>query len=176
MGKNLGKKSCFQSTIKPKTLRFIIVKKTFLIIFLTIASLSAQSQIGGKAIYSFLDLPIPARTSALGGNLIGVKDDDVNLIFQNPALLNKGMHNQLSFSYINYIADINYSNVAYMRSYDKIGHFVISMQNVGYGKFQEADEYGQITGTFKANDMSLNLAYAYDMDSSLTYGIALKTI
>jgi hypothetical protein len=134
------------------------------------------AQIGGRAIYSFLELPIPARTAALGGNLIGVKDDDINLSFQNPALLNSGMNNQLSLNYINYIADVNYSYVAYARTFNKIGHFAVGMQNVGYGKFQETDEYGVITGTFKASDMCLNLSYAHDLDSSLTYGVALKTI
>ncbi|MFL5753792.1 MAG: type IX secretion system protein PorQ [Bacteroidia bacterium] len=150
--------------------------KKLLLSFYCLVSLHSFSQMGGRAIYSFLELPIPARTAALGGNLIGVKDDDINLSFQNPALLNKGMNNQLSFSYINYIADVNYSYVAYARSYDKIGHFALGLQNVGYGKFQEADEYGQITGTFKASDMSLNMSYARDIDSSLTYGVSLKTI
>ncbi len=134
------------------------------------------AQIGGKAIYRFLDLPIPARTAALGGNLIGVKDDDINLSFQNPALLNKGMHNQLSFSYINYIKDVNYNYAAYARSYDKIGHFAIGLQNIGYGKFQEANEYGEITGAFRANDYSFNLAFARDLDSNFTYGFTVKTI
>lgn len=148
-------------------------------LFLTgaiLLSLATVAQIGGRAIYSFLELPVPARTAALGGNLIGVKDDDINLSFQNPALLNPSMNNQLSFSYINYIADVNYSYVAYARSFEKIGHFSAGLQNVGYGKFQEADEYGQITGTFKASDMCLNLSYARDIDSLWTYGATLKTI
>ncbi|HEY1040285.1 MAG TPA: PorV/PorQ family protein, partial [Bacteroidia bacterium] len=134
------------------------------------------SQTGGQSIYSFLNLPVPARTAALAGNTIGLKDDDVNLVAQNPASLNEGMSNQLSLSYINYIADINYLHAIYAHSFDSIGHFAASLQNVGYGKFKETDEYGEIQGTFRANDYNFALSYARDMDSSFTWGISLKTI
>ena len=151
-------------------------KTLTLLLLMFLGSESIFAQTGGKSIYNFLNIPIPARTASLGGNLIGVKDDDINLSYQNPALLNKGMSNQMSFSYINYIADVNFAHVAYAHSFDKVGHFALSMQDIGYGKFQEANELGEITGTFKANDYNFSIAYAYDLDSNLTYGVTLKTI
>ncbi len=151
-------------------------KKLFLPISLMLLSLGVFSQPGGKAVFKFLELPIPARTASLGGNLIAVKDDDINLSFQNPALLSSEVGNHLSFSYINYIADINYGYVSYARSFTNIGHFSAGLQNVGYGNFQETNEYGEITGSFKANDYCFNLSFARDIDSLFTYGITLKTI
>lgn len=138
--------------------------------------LSARAQTGGASIYNFLKLPVPARTAALGGNSIALKDDDITLVTQNPAALNAGMNNQLTFSYINYITDINYLHTAYARSFDSIGHFAASLEQVTYGKFKETDEYGAEIGTFKANDYNFVLSYAYDFDSTFTGGINLKTI
>jgi hypothetical protein len=131
---------------------------------------------GGSTAYSFLRLPVPARTAALAGNTIGLKDDDVNLVAQNPASLNAGMSNQLSLSYINYITDINYLYATYARSFDSVGHFAASLQKVGYGKFKETDEFGAELGTFRANDYNFALSYARDLDSSFTWGLSLKTI
>jgi hypothetical protein len=150
-------------------------KHLFVTLFF-VSTLSCFSQTGGQNVYSFLNIPVPARTAALAGNTTGLKDDDVNLVAQNPASLNQGMSNQLSLSYINYIADINYLYATYAHSFDSIGHFAASIQNVGYGKFKEADEYGAITGTFKANDYNFGLSYAYDLDSMFTCGVTLKTI
>lgn len=134
------------------------------------------SQTGGLTNYNFLRLPIPARTAALGGNTIGIKDDDITLVNQNPASLNKGMSNQLSFSYVNYISDINLLHVAYAKSFDSIGHFEMGLQQVSYGSFKETDEYGAELGNFRANDLNFNIAYAYDSDTNFTFGINVKTI
>lgn len=153
-----------------------MLKKLAYIFIITSSSLTAFSQTGGQAVYSFLNVPVPARNAALGGNTLGLKDDDITLFNQNPAALNKGMNNQMALSYINYISDINFYHLAYAKSFDSIGHFGVSLQNTNYGKFKETDEYGAELGTFRANDYNLNLSYARDLDSSLTWGINLKTI
>ncbi|MDP2386258.1 MAG: type IX secretion system protein PorQ [Bacteroidota bacterium] len=154
----------------------MVFRKVITSIVLVIVFFSCFSQTGGLTTYSFLNLPVPARTAALAGNTIGLKDDDVNLVAQNPASLNGGMSNQLSLSYINYIADINYLYATYAHSFDSIGNFAASIQNVGYGKFKETDEYGAEIGTFRANDYNFALSYAYDMDSMFTCGVSVKTI
>ncbi len=134
------------------------------------------AQVGGQGIYSFLKVPVPARTAALGGSTIGLKDDDISLVLQNPASLNKSMSNKIQMSYINYVADINFYNLQYVKSFDSIGHFGISLQNINYGKFIENDEYGMQQGTFTANDYNLAVSYGNNLDSNLSWGITLKTI
>src|SRR5687767_836967 len=148
-------------------------KLLFFVFFFPLASFS---QIGGSSTYKFLDLPFSARTASLGGNLISVKDDDINLVAQNPSLLNAGMNNRLSLSYINYFTDINYGYAAYAKTFDKIGNFSAGMQFVDYGEFNEADETGTITGKFYASDYSLNIGYSRDLDSMFSIGAQLKTI
>ncbi len=123
-------------------------------ILFVLVSLNTLAQVGGSSIYSFMNVPVPARTAALGGNTIGLKDDDVSLILQNPSSINNSMNNKFQMSYINYIADINFFNLQYCKSFDSIGHFGAALQNVNYGQFIERDEYGTATGTFTAISFS----------------------
>jgi hypothetical protein len=67
--------------------------------FLLFFPLLLQAQFGGRYLYKFVNLPSSARIAALGGNLITVMDDDVNLAFANPALLNPEMHQQIAFNH-----------------------------------------------------------------------------
>jgi len=153
-----------------------MVKKYLFVLTALVGFQHAFSQIGGRYVYSFLDLPIPARTAALGGNTIAIKDDDLSTTFQNPALLSERTSNSIAFSFIKYLGDIKYGYVSYGKSIKNVGHFAAGMQQVGYGTFSRRDEYGADLGFFHANDYCFTLAYAYDKDSLLTYGVALKTI
>lgn len=153
-----------------------MVKKTILFLSSFLCLQGAFAQIGGKYVYSFLDLPIPARTAALGGNTIAIKDDDISTTFQNPALLSERTSNSIAFSFVKYLGDVKYGYFAYGRSFKNIGHFAAGIQKVGYGTFSERDEYGRDLGFFHCNDYNFNLSYAYDKDSLFTYGVTLKTI
>ena len=151
-------------------------KKLFLLLAL-ISFGKSFSQIGGLSSYSYLNLPIPARTAALGGSSIALKDDDINTAAQNPASLSAKTNNALSGSYINFLGSVNYGYLTYGRSFKNIGHFAVGIQDVGYGSIAERDEYGNLTGqTYKSNDYNFNLTYTYDKDSLLSYGVTLKTL
>jgi len=45
-----------------------------------------------------------------------------------------------------------------------------------YGKFQGADESGNLTGTFRAADYSVNVVYSRPLDSLFTFGFTAKSI
>lgn len=107
--------------------------------------------------------------------MLTVKDHDLNMAFQNPAVLNSEMNNQVVLSYVPYFADIKYGYVAYARSY-KIGTFSAGAHFVNYGKFIQADEAGSVSGSFNASDFSFNVSYAHSLDSMFSAGITLKTI
>ena len=153
-----------------------MMKKALLVYILVFSFAKSFAQVGGLASYSYLNLPIPARTAALGGSSIALKDDDINTAFQNPALLSSKTNNALSGSYINFLGAINYGYLAYGHSFKNIGHFAVGLQDVGYGNISERDEYGNQLSTFKANDYNFSLMYAYDKDSLLSYGVTLKTL
>jgi hypothetical protein len=148
----------------------------FLCIFF-ISVLHTFAQTGGNNTYEFLNLSSSARIAAMGGKLIPVKDNDLNLVFGSPALLNPEMHQQLTFSGVNYFADIKYGYAAYAHDMKKAGTFAAGVHYVNYGDFTETDVTGQVTGSFKAAEYCLNLSWARPLyDSSLTVGATLKTI
>ena len=152
-------------------------KKLLFIFFISVLSISAFPQIGGNNTYEFLNLPISARVTALGGSLISTRDNDLNVSLTNPALLTDSMNNNMALSYINYVGDIKYGYASYAKSFKKIGLICGGIQYLNYGRFIRADESGNTDGTFGANEMSFNLSYARSiLDSNLNVGVTLKTI
>ncbi len=153
------------------------MKKT-LSYFLVLLTVAGFSQIGGTKTFSFLDLPIPARSNALGGATTAIWDKDVNLGYSNPALLNPSCSKQLGFNYTNFVADLNYGNFMYAHQFKKYGTFAAGLQYFNYGKFDGRSEYDVELGNIKAADYSLNLSFAktINKDSTLSLGVALKTL
>ncbi|MCG9911749.1 MAG: type IX secretion system protein PorQ [Flavobacteriales bacterium] len=115
-----------------------------------------RAQIGGNYTYTFQQLPFSARAEALGGKAYSVYDNDVSLVFQNPAMLNESMHHRASFTYVNYFKGINMGAASYARTLDKSKINVWGgVHFVNYGKFTAADETGNITGNFTAGDYAI---------------------
>ncbi len=140
-------------------------------------SITAFCQTGGNNTYEFLNLPISARVTALGGNMIAVKDNDLNVSLINPSLLTDSMNNNVALSFSNYFGGIKYGYVAYARHFNKLGNFSAGMNYLDYGRIPRADDIGNTDGTFGASEMSFNLAYSHMLiDSNLTVGATLKTI
>ena len=155
------------------------MNKVLLTLFCGILTLSifAQAPIGGKHVYEFLNLSPSARITGLGGNLIPVKDDDVALALQNPSALNPLMHNQLSFNHNIHMAGVNNGYVAYGRYVKKWdATFHGGLQYISYGKFDAADEYGNITGTFKAAEYAFVTGASKQLYEKLAVGANLKFI
>ena len=69
-----------------------------------------NAQIGGTHTYDFLNLIHSGRVSSLGGDVIAINDNDINLSYHNPALLTPEMNQDLVLNYVNYFTDINISN------------------------------------------------------------------
>ncbi|MBT6440416.1 MAG: type IX secretion system protein PorQ [Flavobacteriales bacterium] len=146
------------------------------VLLIILFPLSLFSQIGGNSTYQFLDVPISARSAAIGGHNISVKNGDMNCVEDNPALIDSSYVNNLSLNYINYIADINYGYVGFTKSIEKLGMINVGMQYFNYGNFIRADYTGQILGDFRAQDYSLNFSFAKQWDSTYSIGGTLKHI
>ncbi len=135
------------------------------------------AQMGGNNVFEFLNLPVSARVSALGGNLISTHDNDLNVALNNPALLTDSMDNNVILSYVNYFADVNYYYGGYAKSFKDKGIVSAGIQYLDYGRFTRTDEFGNQYENFGASDMSINLSYANSVfDSNLFVGATLKTI
>lgn len=147
-----------------------------LIGFLIIVSNISFAQIGGKTGYQFLEQPISARIAALGGNVASINDNDVNIGFVNPSLINPGMDNSLALNYINFFTGTNYSSIQYANTFKKAGSFMGTIQYMDYGKLDYADENGNLAGTFGAYDMAMTIGWGRQLDSNFSIGAAAKLI
>jgi hypothetical protein len=63
------------------------MRRLIIIAILAQLPLMIDAQRGGENVYSFLKLTNSARVAALGGMNVSINDDDLNLVFHNPALL-----------------------------------------------------------------------------------------
>lgn len=136
---------------------------------------NASAQLGGKYIFQALDFSPSARATALGGAQIAVIDNDLSLTAQNPALLNKEMHNHASLSFADYLADAGYGYLAYARNYDSIFTLSAGFNYVNYGDFKGTDEYGNFTKTFSASDYNLNFSGATSINR-FQFGASINLI
>jgi len=137
----------------------------------------AFAQLGGQHAFRVLDIPNSARASALGGNYIAVRDNDINLGLFNPALLHKGMERQVALSYLPYFSGINIGYAGYAHHFDSLGAtFAGNVQYVDYGTFTRTDESGQELGEFKAGEYVFQVGGGIPLDSLFSVGANVKFI
>jgi len=74
------------------------MKKILLSLYLLGIVVTVSAQVGGSAIFPFLEIPASARVAALGGTYISAKDGDLSCGMQAPSLLNPEMDKSLSLS------------------------------------------------------------------------------
>ncbi len=144
--------------------------------FLLAATYNAKAQTGGDNAYEFLNLSTSALVSSLGGINVSLVTNDPSLAYYNPALLHKDASENISLNYTNYFSGINYGYVSYARHSESHGTFSTGISYLNYGKFEEADQGGVITGTFKASEYALNLIWSYSIDSLINIGVNLKPV
>lgn len=145
--------------------------------FLLLLSIPARAQKGGESTYSFLGLANSAKVAALGGEVVSLMDNDLNMVYHNPALLTPDMHSHMALNYVNYFSGVNFGYAAYSHHREGWGSFAAGIHYVNYGTFDQTDEFGEVLGTFRASDYALNLSYARPViDTFLTAGISLKPI
>lgn len=154
----------------------MIKKFIFLLGFLSLFYLYVNAQVGGRYAYSFLSQPLSARISALGGNQAAINDNDINVGYVNPSMINQEMHNSLALNYVNFFSGMNFGSVQYARTFEKAGNFMGTIQFMDYGKFTYADETGTQGGTFGASDFAFTLGWGRQLDSSFSIGASAKLI
>lgn len=143
----------------------------------TLVSAAVVGQLGGQSAYRLLDIPSSARSAALGGEYIAVKDGDLNLGVFNPALLDEGSARQVALSYLPYIDGIKVGYAAYAHHLDSSRiTLAAAVQYLDYGTFQRTDEVGEQLGEFRAGEQVFQLGAGYPVDSLFSVGANLKFI
>lgn len=140
-----------------------MLRKLVLLLSFLLSAVSF-SQIGGQAVYQFLNLAQSPRQAALGGKTVTVVDYDVNQAFYNPATINADMHNRLSVNYGSYFGEVSYGTAAYAYTYDRhLQTFHAGISYINYGSFEGRDELGNLTSDFTGSEAALSFGYAYNL-------------
>ena len=136
-----------------------------------------SGQVGGRHVFEFLDLSTSARVTALGEHLLTVQDPDVALATQNPAVLTDTIHGQLSFNHRFYFEGIDHGffGYGYALPAQKMSLFG-GIQYIRYGDFTGADSYGNITGSFQANELALVVGASKNLMPRLAVGMNVRFI
>lgn len=132
-------------------------------------------QIGGQYAFESVSLPFNARLTALGGTQNNIIDSDVILALQNPALSNVEMNNQLSINHNFHLAGISNGTVAFGKSMDSLGvSFHAAINYIDYGDFQASDNIGNVSGSFSAGELGLNVGAGKQINERIRAGVNLK--
>jgi hypothetical protein len=145
-----------------------------LLLLITVESLAQQ---GGQSAYRFVQLPVSARLNGLGGVFISHANEDASIAAVNPALLNKNMHQSLSFNHQFYFAGIQHGYFNYAHHLEKQRTTLhAGFQYMRYGDFRLTDEFDQDFGTFNAGEFAFIVGASTQVYERLTVGLNLKMI
>ncbi len=148
----------------------------FVLIPLLIGADSVRAAQQSGRVYEFLNLPHTARITATGGYGFPTFDADLGMSLMYPALLTQDHNNLLSLNFVDYFDDINYGTVAFTHSVEGLGHFSGAVQYIDYGRFIEANEYGQVIGQFTAAEYNVQLGWGMALNEQFSIGSNLKLI
>ena len=151
--------------------------------------LHAQTQAGGSSVYSFLSLPYSSRLCALGGDNVAIRDGEISMAMQNPALLCGSTDKILELNYANYTKTTNLGSALFGWNFgrskfekhadepDKPNYFAVGLHYLDYGRMSYADDRGNLTGgTFTAKDILIDLMYARQLGEMFSVGVTLKPV
>ncbi len=152
------------------------MKRLFRLLLISLFHATVFAQIGGTATYRFLSLSPSAFQTSLGGKQMVSTPYDIMQNFVNPALIDSTQNGIIGINYASHITDINYGQAAYVFHIPKAGFLFTGIHYLNYGQFTEADETGNKTGTFTANETALYFGYAYKIHEKWSVGLNLKWI
>lgn len=146
------------------------VLSSFFIVFILTASMAF-----GQTTYKFLNVDMSARAAALGGSFV-TNNDDVDVLFSNPAGMGFLEKSPVSLSFVKHLMDINLFSLAYSTEFENIGRFGTAIKYINYGTFEGADDFGNRTGEFNAGDFAFILGYTNEFSENFYYGANAKVI
>ncbi|MDX5321680.1 MAG: type IX secretion system protein PorQ [Bacteroidota bacterium] len=157
-----------------KFVRLLSMRVSSIILGLLL-TVSLQAQIGGRGVYSFLNIQASPRLAALGGAPVAIYDADPNIGFYLPSQLNAQMNRHLALNYVNYFSDINIGQVSYVKQGRPNHVMSFGMLYSNYGKFDAYDALGNEQGTFNASDYAFQYGYGIQ-NGKWSYGANAKFI
>lgn len=150
--------------------------KRYAIALMAICLVSLSYAQTGTTAYEFLNIPTSAHSAAVGGSAVSMIEDDITLLFDNPALISNVSHNTLNFDFLSYMSGSNKLSAAFARQWGQRGNWAVAGQVLNYGEMTQTDENFNETGKFSANDINIQGGYTYMFTDNLTGGVQAKAL
>lgn len=133
--------------------------------------------LGGSAVFNFMNLPVSPQVSALGGINISQQNRDASLVYGNPALIRKELHQQLSANVTSFFAGIRNLHLQHVWYSNRLETgFSLGINYLTYGDIPQTDAIGNQLGSFRPNDFVIQLSASRIYENRWHYGLALKYI
>ncbi len=152
--------------------------KKFIISIIILASVViAQNPNLGTAGAQFLEIPVGARATALGGAFVGLSND-VSSVFWNPAGLAKVKSSGAHFSYMRWFDMFDFNAAAAALNIEGVGMFaasiiVFSMDEVEITTENEPNGTGRF---YDAQDVAIGLTYSRFLTDRFSVGLTVKYV
>ncbi|MCH3882350.1 MULTISPECIES: type IX secretion system protein PorQ [Tenacibaculum] len=153
------------------------MRTRFLALLFLLFLKNLTAQVGGEEVYQFLNVATSARQVALGGEVLTLVDD-VSQPIWNPATITNEIDRELAVNYTSYLAGVSIGSASFAYTFNnRFGTMHASVKYLNYGSLIAADEEGNETGSFNANDIALSIGYAYNIPwSDIFIGTNIKFI
>ncbi len=151
------------------------MKKELLAFLIASVPACAFAQAGDTG-YEFLNIPVSAHSAALGGNNVSVVEDDITLMYTNPALLSNVSDKSLNFNYLSYISETNKLSASYAMHSGERGVWAVGAQLLNYGDMTETNADFEELGTFSAKDIAVQGGYSYLFSDRFSGGAMGKVL
>ena len=150
----------------PRSLRFLFV----LFILVVFRDTGRADVVNGL---EFLNIPVGARASGMGGAFVAVADD-ASAAYWNPAGLSH-VRPQVLFAHNAYIVDMKQE---YVSAATRFGELTVagSFNIFDVGTLEKRDDSGTLLGEFRPFDLSLGVSVAYPVLEDLSLGATAKGI
>lgn len=152
------------------------LKRLFAVCASTLALLSYATAQERTSVFNFLNLPTSSHITALGGKNVSLVEDDISLIFHNPALLCNVSERTAGLGFSAYMKGSKSGTVAYSQHVGERGTWGAGVQVVGYGSMQETNMQGEVMGAMSALDMAACGTYSYLLSERWSGGVSGKII
>jgi hypothetical protein len=137
------------------------------------------AQIGGTRSYDFLNLPVNARQSAMGGQGISMTGHDYNQWLANPAAIDSATIGGASINFMDYFAGSSYTNLSYVFGSSRLPRGLkgvgVGFQYLGHGEMESFDPAGNSLGSFDANELAITIGTSHEW-GPFTVGANLKYV
>lgn len=125
--------------------------------------------------FPILLVGVGARAAGMGESFTAVADD-LSALHYNPAGLGQIRGSELSILHNSYLDDGFHETLAGGFSLPRIGTLALGLGYVNYGTFQKRDPSGNLLGTYRPFDLSLQSAFGFALEKDLYLGMGSQWI